>query len=163
MRIALISDTHDNIDNILKATREFNERRADIVIHAGDYVSPISVESFMGVKLIGILGNNDTDVPGLTSAFNKIGGELKGEIFESQYDGLNFAVYHGTNFNKKELLINSAKYDVFICGHTHRTLSTTFGKTIVINPGTANGWFLGYKATAAIFDTTDRHIEFINL
>jgi predicted phosphodiesterase len=32
-----------------------------------------------------------------------------------------------------------------------------------INPGTANGWFLGYKATAAIFDTTDRHIEFINL
>jgi len=112
MRIALISDTHDNIDNILKATREFNERRADIVIHAGDYASPIAVESFTGVKLIGILGNNDTDVPGLTSAFNKIGWELKGEIFESQYDGLNFAVYHGTNFNKKELLIKSAKYDV---------------------------------------------------
>ena len=163
MRIALISDTHDNIDNILKATREFNERRADIVIHAGDYVSPISVESFMGVKLIGIIGNNDTDVPGLTSAFNKIGGELKGEIFESQYDGLNFAVYHGTNFNKKEFLINSAKYDVFVCGHTHRTLNTTLGKTTVINPGTANGWFLGYKATAAIFDTTNRRIEFINL
>ena len=163
MKIALISDTHDNIDNILKATREFTERRADIVIHAGDYVSPISVESFMGVKLIGILGNNDTDVPGLTSAFNKIGGELKGEVFETQYDGLNVAVYHGTNFNKKELLIKSAKYDVFVCGHTHRTLSTTFGKTMVINPGTANGWFLGYKATAAIFDTTDRRIEFINL
>ena len=56
-----------------------------------------------------------------------------------------------------------SNYDVFVCGHTHRTLSTTFGKTMVINPGTANGWFLGYKATAAIFDTTDRHIEFINL
>lgn len=50
MRIALISDTHDNIDNILKATREFNERRADIVIHAGDYVSPISIESFVGIR-----------------------------------------------------------------------------------------------------------------
>ena len=163
MRIALISDTHDNIDNILKATREFNERRADIVIHAGDYVSPIAVESFKGVKLLGILGNNDTDIPGLTSAFNKIGGELKGEIFESQYDGLNFAVYHGTNFNKKEFLIKSAKYDVFVFGHTHRTLNIIVGKTTVINPGTANGWFLGYKATAAIFDTTNRHIEFINL
>ena len=93
------------------------------------------------------MGNNDTDVPGLTSAFNKIGGELKGEIFETQYDGLNFAVYHGTNFHKKEHLIKSAKYDVFVSGHTHRTLSTTFGKTMVINPGTANGWFLGYKAT----------------
>ena len=44
-------------------------------------------------------------------------------------------------------MIKSAKYDVFVCGHTHRTLNTTFGKTMVINPGTANGWFLGYKAT----------------
>ncbi len=163
MKIALISDTHDNIDNIRKAVKEFNERRADIVIHAGDFVSPIAIESFAGVKLIGVLGNNDTDVPGLTSAFNKIGGELKGEVFETQYDGMKFAVYHGTNFAKKELLVKSDKYDVFVCGHTHRTLSITFGRTMFINPGTAKGWFLGFKATAAIFDTDDRHIEFINL
>src|SRR6187549_4294292 len=107
MRIALISDTHDNIDNILKATREFNERRADIVIHAGDYVSPISVESFMGVKLIGILGNNDTDIPGLTSAFNKIHGELKGEIYEGEYDGVKLVIYHGTISSKRDFLIKS--------------------------------------------------------
>jgi predicted phosphodiesterase len=37
------------------------------------------------------------------------------------------------------------------------------GKTILINPGTANGWFLGYKATAAIFDTATRKPEFIDL
>jgi predicted phosphodiesterase len=35
--------------------------------------------------------------------------------------------------------------------------------TIVINPGTANGWFFGYKATAAIFDTITKECEFIDL
>jgi len=82
MKIGIISDTHDNIENILKAVKEFNSRHVDIVLHAGDFVSPIAVESFAGIKLVGILGNNDTDIPGLTSAFNKIHGELKGEIFE---------------------------------------------------------------------------------
>lgn len=120
MKIGLISDTHDNIENILKAVTEFNERNVDVVLHAGDFVSPIAVESFAGVKLIGILGNNDRDVPGLTSAFNKIQGELKGEIFETIYDGMKFAVYHGTDFAKKELLVKSGKYDVFVYGHTHR-------------------------------------------
>ena len=55
MKIGLISDTHDNIDNILKAVREFNNREVDIVLHSGDFVSPIAVESFAGIKLVGIL------------------------------------------------------------------------------------------------------------
>jgi predicted phosphodiesterase len=34
---------------------------------------------------------------------------------------------------------------------------------MVINPGTANGWFFGYKATAAIFDTVSMECDFIDL
>src|SRR5215510_11576292 len=97
MKIGLISDTHDNFESILNAVMLFNYRNVDVVLHAGDFVSPRAVESFDGVKLIGVLGNNDIDIPGLTSAFKKIHGELKGEIFESEYDGMKFAVYHGTD------------------------------------------------------------------
>ena len=32
----------------------------------------IDSKSLPGVKLVGVLGNNDTDIPGLTSTFNKI-------------------------------------------------------------------------------------------
>jgi putative phosphoesterase len=71
MKIGLISDTHDNIENIRKAIREFNEKNVDLVLHAGDFSSPIAVESFAGVKLVGVLGNNDKDIPGLTLAFKK--------------------------------------------------------------------------------------------
>jgi putative phosphoesterase len=163
MKIGLISDTHDYILNIRRAVRKFNEKHVDIVIHAGDFASPIAVESLAGVKLVGVLGNNDKDIPGLTSAFNKIHGELKGEIFETVYDGLRIAVYHGTNNAKREQLINSGKYDVFVYGHTHRKYDRIIGTTRVINPGTARGWFFGLFATIAVFDTSNRNLEFINL
>src|SRR5918996_4075489 len=107
MKIGLISDTHDNIQNIQKAVRKFKDKHVDVVIHAGDFVNPIAVESLAGVKLVGVLGNNDTDIAGLISTFDKIHGELKGEIFETVYGGMKFAVYHGTNFAKKEQLIKS--------------------------------------------------------
>jgi putative phosphoesterase len=163
MKIGLISDTHDYILNIRRAVKKFNDKHVDIVIHAGDFVSPIAVESLGGVKLVGVLGNNDKDIPGLTSAFNKIHGELKGEIFETVYDGMKIAVYHGTNIAKREQLMNSGKYDVFVYGHTHRKYNRIIGTTRVINPGTARGWFFGLFASIAVFDTSNTSLEFINL
>jgi uncharacterized protein len=163
MKIGLISDTHDNIQNIRRAVRKFNDKRVDLVIHAGDIVSPNAVESLADVKLVGVLGNNDKDVAGLTSAFNKINGKLEGEIYETVYDGMKFAIYHGTSITKREQLIKSGKYDMFIYGHTHRKDNRFVGNTRVINPGTAKGWFFGLFATIAIFDTSSRNIEFINL
>ena len=163
MKIGLISDTHDNIENIRKAIREFNEKNVDLVLHAGDFSSPIAVESFAGVKLVGVLGNNDKDIPGLTLAFKKINGELVGETLENTYDGLRFALYHGTNYVLRESLIKSNKFDVVIYGHTHIKIIKKYGRTLVINPGTAKGWMFGLYATAAIFDTYDRNVEFINL
>ncbi|HET6727133.1 MAG TPA: metallophosphoesterase family protein [Nitrososphaeraceae archaeon] len=89
--------------------------------------------------------------------------ELKGEIFETVYHGMKFAVYHGTNLAKKEQLIKSGKYDVFIYGHRHRKDNRYIGTTRVINPGTTKGWFFGLFATIAVFDTSSRNLKFINL
>ena len=50
-----------------------------------------------------------------------------------------------------------------VCGHTHRVQNKKVGKTLVLNPGTVNGWFFGYGATAAIFDTQTRKADFIHL
>jgi putative phosphoesterase len=163
MKIGLISDTHDNIQNIRKAISLFSNRNVSFVVHAGDIVSPEAVEAFQGVKLIAVLGNNDLEINGLTKAFDKIGGQLKGEFCVMEYDDLIFAIYHGTNSRKKELLIRSGRYHVVVCGHTHKMQYKKFGRTLVINPGTANGWFFGYNATAAIFDTDIREPEFLNL
>lgn len=163
MKIGLISDTHDNIQNIQKAIISFNEKLVRVVIHAGDIVSPEAVEAFDGMKLIGVLGNNDLQVNELTDAFDNIGGQLKGEFCEIEQDNLIFAGYHGTNSKRKESLIQCGKYDVVVCGHTHRIQNKKVGKTLILNPGTENGWFFGYGATAAIFDNQTKEPDFMHL
>ncbi len=163
MKIGLISDTHDNFKTIEGAIRIFGHRGIEYVIHAGDITTPEAVEAFAGLKMIGVLGNNDLDKKGLTSAFEKIGGELRGEICEIKEDNLLIGVYHGTDFRKRDALIQSGKYNVVVYGHTHKIDNKIVGDTLVINPGTANGWFFGYKATAAIFDTISKECDFIDL
>jgi putative phosphoesterase len=163
LKIGLVSDTHDNIENIEKSVKVFRNNEANIVIHAGDYVSPQAIRAFQGVKLVGVYGNNDFDKSGIRDAFNDIGGQIEGDLYELEIDGMMFAVYHGTQQEAKSKLVQSEKYDIIVCGHTHRTQNTTVGKTIVVNPGTANGWFFGYWATVATFDTLTKVVDFINL
>ena len=151
------------MENIEKAVKIFKDSKVRFVLHAGDYVNPQAVRGFQGIKLIGILGNNDLNKAGLADAFNEIGGELKGELYEFNEDGIKFAVYHGTRSNQKEALIHSRKYDVIVCGHTHQLQKLNIDKTMVINPGTAKGWLFGYKATLAIFETQSKQLEFINI
>jgi putative phosphoesterase len=153
LKIGLISDTHDNIDNIKKSVKVFKDNKTSIVIHAGDYVSPDAIRVFQGTNLVGVFGNNDFDKCGIRDAFDDIGGEIRGDLYELEVEDMIFAVYHGTQQEPKNMLIQSGKYDIVVCGPTHRTQNTIFGNTVVVNPGTANGWFFGYWATIAIFDT----------
>jgi len=161
MKIGIISDSHDHVENIQKSAQAFKERRVDLVIHLGDYVNPNSVRAFEGLKLTGIFGNNDGDKPRLINAFNDIGGEIKGDFHEFEADGLRIACYHGTEWQLKNSLIECGTYDVVMCGHTHECVNKKSGNTLVLNPGTSHG-FRG-KATIMIFDTLTRETEFISL
>ena len=84
-------------------------------------------------------------------------------MYEFEIDDLIFAVYHGTQQERRDLLIQSGKYDVIVCGHTHPTLTSKLGRTLVLNPGTAKGWFFGYRATVGIFDTLTKATYLIDL
>jgi putative phosphoesterase len=95
MKIGLISDTHDDIENVRKAIKIFKEKNVDLVIHLGDYVSPPTLKLFKGLKLIGIFGNNDGFKFGLINTFNEIGAEIKGDFAKLNIDGLSIALYHG--------------------------------------------------------------------
>ena len=163
MKIGLIADTHDNIGNIEKSVKVFKESKTSMILHAGDYVSPEAIRVFHGVKLVGVFGNNDVDKSRIRDAFNEIGGQIEGDFYEFEIDDMIFAVYHGTQQERRNSLIQSGKYDVVVCGHTHRILNSRVGKTLVLNPGTAKGWFLGYMATIGIFDTLTKAVQFIDL
>ncbi len=161
MKIGIISDTHDNIVNTRKAVERFKAEGVAYVIHLGDYVSPYIIRAFVGVKLVGVFGNNDGEKYGLMNAFKEIGGELKGDFYEFEQDGMKFACTHGTVEQLRDALISSGKYDVVLYGHTHEAVNRQVGRTLAINPGTAHGFDV--KPTVAVFDSKERKAEIVNL
>jgi putative phosphoesterase len=177
MKIGIISDTHDDIENVQKAIEIFNTEGVNYVIHAGDYVFPGVVKEFekLNAKLIGVLGNNDGEKVHLLKNFLDINGDLKGELGEIEVDGLKFGVYHGTAKEVKEQLINSGKYNILICGHTHirEPLHSdgkyeNYGKTLVLNPGAAHKKVASISGAfkeggIIIFDIRTKEYEFIDL
>jgi putative phosphoesterase len=154
MKIGIISDTHDDIENVRRAIDIFNKENVQCVIHAGDYVFPGIVMEFkkLNAKLVGVLGNNDGEKGQLLKAFLEIGGELKGELGELQINDLKIGIYHGTSPDIKNQLIESRRYNIIVCGHTHRIepVGSSIGKyakdrsTLTLNPGT------GHRKTASL-------------
>ena len=181
MKIGILSDTHDDIDNTNKAIDIFQENDVKAVIHAGDIISPPVITEFYrltekGVKLFGIFGNNDGEKNGLKNAFETVSGELLGDVGKIELDGLKFCIYHGQDLKKKEKIIKSGKFDVFVFGHTHTKYPKgvdigIVNDTIVLNPGTAHSvaktfasdtQYFG-ESSIMIFDTTTKQFEFIEL
>ena len=181
MKIGIISDTHDDVNNINKAIDIFDKNQVDIVIHVGDIISPPMIREFKrltenDIQFYGVLGNNDGEKKGLENAFNSINGKLLGYVGKIEIDDLKFGIYHGTDTKKKEKMINSNKFDVFICGHTHRRFPENekivkIGKTIVLNPGTAHSSATMHHTeppyfrdpSILIFSTDSESIKFFDL
>lgn len=161
MLIGICSDSHDHVENIKKAAEQFRVRKADKVIHAGDYCSPFAIPLFEELPLHGIFGNNDGDRFMLMKKFDEIGAIIHGDFYSFEADKLNFAVYHGTYNEITESLEKSGMYDVVISGHTHQADVETVGDAISINPGSVNGF--DQDAMIAFFDTNSRKVEFKEL
>ena len=159
MKIGIISDSHDHLEHIRKSTDIFMQKNVGFVLHLGDFISPNAIKAFRGIKLVAIFGNNDGDRFRLIKECNASGGEIKGDYYEFQQDGLKIACYHGTEPEIRNALVNCGKYDLIITGHTHTYEDRTTGKTRLLNPGTAHGF--GDKATIMVFDTVSREAELI--
>ena len=181
MKIGILSDTHDDIDNTNKAIDIFQENDVKAIIHAGDIISPPVITEFYrltekGVKLFGIFGNNDGEKRGLKNAFEIVGGELLGDVGKIELGGLKFCIYHGQDLKKKEKIIKSRKFDVFVFGHTHTKYpkgvdTEIINDTIVLNPGTAHSvaktfasdtQYFG-ESSIMVFDTTTKQFKFFDL
>lgn len=159
MLIAIISDTHDDMQQIRKAVDLINRRKADEVIHAGDMVSPFTFE-IMGdltCKFTGIFGNNDGDRVLLKE---KSGGRIFSQPHMTEAGGRFIAIVHEPP--AVEALALSNKYDVVIHGHTHIPYTKKEGKALIINPGKVARLHKG-KSTMVFLDTGTLEVELVEL
>ena len=160
MKIAIISDTHDNIQNVEKVIEILNSEKVIATFHCGDIISPFTLKKFSNLKskIYIVFGNNDGDKiallknkPKNAEFFNLIGEvEIKGrKILFTHYDIIAYAFA----FTKK--------YDFIFYGHTHKAEVKKIGKTILINPGELAGYL--NKPSYAILNLKNKKVEIRNL
>jgi len=170
MKIAIISDSHDHKDNILRAVSIINERKVNAVIHCGDYVAPFvkrwfdKLDDAIKKKFFGVFGNNDGERLFLTQNMGQIcqfaqnGNELILEL-----GGKRIFASHMPRKETIEALAHSGKFDIILSGHTHSLINKKYENgVLVVNPGEVCGYLTG-KSTFAIIDTDKMEAEIIEL
>jgi putative phosphoesterase len=160
MKLGILSDSHDNLPALARIVERFNAEKVDLVLHAGDFVSPFTAIPLgkLRAPLVGVFGNNDGDRLYLTQRFEKIGTLYPG-VHTFEVDGLRVVLMHEPR--SIDVLAASGAYDLVVYGHTHDA-DVRPGRPAVVNPGEAGGWLSG-RSTAVVFDAhtmTGSVIEF---
>ncbi len=170
MKIAIISDSHDNISNIDKMLKYVNGEKIKTMFHCGDVCAPLVlrylVKKFKGDIYL-VFGNVDGDRKNI----RKIEKEYKnlhiiGEKGRAKITGLPYRVglIHFPSVARE--MAKSGLYDIVFFGHSHKPgianieiKDKKIGKKKVqlVNPGTLAGLF--QKATFAVWDTDKNKLE----
>ena len=170
MLIGIISDTHDNARNLLKAVELFNKKKVGLVIHCGDWVSPFMPDfcNKLMCKIISVFGNNEGDIFRFLKRHekNKWNIEFERECVEMNIDGRKIVAYHGQSDILLNGLIESKKYDAVFSGHNHEASIEKKGKTLYVNPGSISGVCESKSSdeiTVAVYDTKTNNAEIVSL
>ncbi len=155
-RIAIMSDSHDNIWNLALALDQIREANADMLLHCGDFVAPFIMpqlgEGFTG-PIHGVLGNNDGDprlIAQQAAQWDHL--TIHGQFVELEIDGCRIAMNHYPEIAHP--LAESGRYDLVCYGHNHLQNWEQVNQCHLINPGEIMGR-LGVPSWG-LFDTTTR-------
>ncbi len=158
MRIAVLSDIHDNLWNLAPAIEFVQD--ADALICCGDLCSPFVIDELAKFPrdIHIVFGNNDADLYRITSkALKHARCHVHGELFEAEFDGRRFAVNHFDSIARP--MSKSGDYDVVCFGHNHELELSRGGDCLLINPGPlmgakfSSGKWENAPATFAIYDS----------
>lgn len=157
MKIGIVSDTHDNIEEARRAA-DFFEGQVQKVIHCGDMVAPFTAEIFdRDFDFYAVRGNNDGEW-NLKQVVEEF-GEFHNNLMELEIEGLDIAVYHGTEEELVEGLVQS-DYDYVFRGHTHERKREYHGSTVEVNPGGIQLPGQEESFSVAILDTDEGGVSF---
>jgi len=165
MKIAIISDTHDNVPNLEKALKWMKDNNIEALIHCGDLCAPSILKTILAPQFAGpihmVFGNvEDRDLTSkLAQKFNHV--THHGDVGETEIDDpaesdvKKIAFVHFPEKGKE--LAESGNYDIVFYGHTHKPWEEKVNGIRLVNPGTLAGMF--NKATFAVYDTKTDELE----
>ncbi len=161
MKVAVLSDSHDNIWNLERVLQDVAD--AGMLIFCGDLCAPFTLD-MLGAGFAGpvhvTFGNNDGDILLLTRIAAKYPHvTLSAPFGQAEADGRRLAFVHYPEFG--EGLAALGRYDAVFVGHTHRPVVQRVGNSLLANPGEVMGRFgrPGY----GIYDTETGAFKHVDL
>ena len=146
MKIAIVSDTHDNIDNFNKIIEFLHKENIGTILHCGDICNQEIIneatKNFKG-EIMFVRGNGDFQLHNIPEKLEIELGNKK--IFFNHYPDI------------AKRKAESGKFDLVFYGHTHRPWVEMIGNCKLVNPGEVAGQ--RFKPTFAIYDTENDKLE----
>lgn len=158
MKIAVISDIHDNIARLNEALSIATKENIEACFCCGDISSLETVQIISGAfkRVFLVLGNMDFALKNQLELFPE-NITASADILEFKLGKLKIALTH-YDYKAKELA-KSELYDFIFYGHTHTPWEKKIKKTTILNPGEITGQF--GRASFAIFDTKGKKAKLI--
>jgi putative phosphoesterase len=157
MKIAILSDTHDNVENTKTAIQNVTNMGAEILFFCGDFCAPGPAKVIAEFKgpIYAVFGNNDGDRLSISQKMKAINSNvtffLDGEG-ELELAGKKIAINHYPLY--ATALAKTGDYDLVCFGHDHQPRIETYGKCLAVNPGCLNIVKSGTFSSFALYDTT---------
>ena len=159
MKIAVLSDLHDNYTSWQIILKQLKEQKITTLIFCGDLCYPGTLK-----RMAQEFGGHIHLVHGNVADFDS--EKRTADLFNnvSHYDNLgqielaNKKIAFTHLPGKAEKLTKSELYDYIFFGHTHQQSQNKIGNSVLLNPGTAGGMF--QYPSYAIIDLVKDKIEF---
>lgn len=137
MKIAIISDTHDNTPAIVWIIEYLNKQNIKIALHAGDMINPGILFRFRDHykgHLHFVFGNNEGE-RALAERRANTANNLTCHLFEMRQEIKNKKIFMNHYSSISETVAKSNEFDVCIGGHDHQFRIKQYRQTLFINPG----------------------------
>jgi len=160
MKIAILSDIHDNIWVLRELLAELD---ADAILFCGDFCAPFTLREIaerFGGPIHVIFGNNDGDqwlIGQVAGGFPQV--TIHGDFAELTLGGKRVAMTHYPPIG--HALARSGVYDLVCYGHDHQRVAEQMGTTALVNPGEVMGRF--GLSTYAIYDTVNGQARIVEV
>jgi len=159
MKIAVLSDLHDNYNNWRLINEQLKEKGVKTLLFCGDLAAPSMlkkmIDEFNGhIHIIyGNVADRELEKK-LAEESDKV--THYGDLAEFELAGKKIAMVHKPDTAKK--LAETKKYDLVCFGHNHMKSFEKIDSTYLLNPGTAGGMF--QYPSFAIFNLDNMTNEF---
>lgn len=152
MKIALVSDSHDNWSALKTAVETASEAGCDVLFFAGDLVRPqgVSVLAEFAGPVHMVIGNNEFEIDEIWAEAEASDNVIyHGETCDIARVGRRIFMHHYPDVVLKAA--RTGKYDLCIHGHLHTLRDEMIGRTRVLSPGAIS--HRGSQPEWGIFDT----------